>query len=273
MVMNMRKIAIIGGSVWGNRGAAAMLETTIGKLRSVNKDIKFSIFTPYPSKDRLLVSDQSLEFFDSSPLSLVKYFLIALWGWLFVRFGKRPKFYGGVAALVDSDVLLDIGGITFADNRMIFLPYNILTIFPSLMFGVPVVKMSQAAGSFLNPIIRFFSKTFLSKCDYFFARGEKTLEFLKEINIDENKLGLAADIAFNYMPEYCLSSENTVAIAQLYNHIDSHVSLGCKVIAISPSVVVLDKMAAQKKSYIQLLVDILKIDENDVLFVVIPNAA
>jgi len=42
------KVAIIGGSIWGNRGAAAMLETTIAQVRAVLGDVRIAVFTPYP---------------------------------------------------------------------------------------------------------------------------------------------------------------------------------------------------------------------------------
>ncbi len=176
--MPTKQISIIGGSIWGNRGASAMLETTIGKLREAKLDASYNIFTPYPLKDLSLAADPQLNFFDSRPFAIVQYFLKTLFGWFITRMGGNVNFSGGVRALTNSDILLDIGGITFSDGRLMFLPYNILTIWPSILFGIPVVKLSQAAGSFRNPIIRMFSKLFLSRCDYFFARGEKTPCFL-----------------------------------------------------------------------------------------------
>jgi len=272
--MTSKQISIIGGSVWGNRGAAAMLETTIGKLREAKLDARYVVFTPYPLKDRSLVNNSELEFYDSRPVALLKYFLKAIWGWLKVRFGGKVNFSGGVRALTSSDILLDIGGITFADGRLLFLPYNVLTIWPSILFGVPVVKLSQAAGSFKNPIIHVLSKLFLSSCDHFFARGEKTLDFLSELGLDARKLDLAADIAFCYEPQYCLSTENSSAVSQLCEHMDKLVEGGKKIIAISPSILVMEKMQSKELNYIQLLVDLIKrVDDPDVTFVVFPNAS
>jgi len=272
--MEPKKIAIIGGSIWGNRGASAMLETTIGKLREAKIEAEYAVFTPYPLKDSKLVDDPQMEFLDSRPLALIQYFLKAVWGWLLARFGQNTNFSGGVKLLTSADVLLDIGGITFSDGRLMFLPYNILTIWPSIMFRVPVVKLSQAAGSFKNPIIRLFSKLFLSRCNHFFARGEKTLAFLKELGIDTKKINLAADIAFCYEPRYCLSTENSTAINQLCDSLDKLIISGKKVVVISPSILVLEKMKTRQPNYVQLLVDFIKqIDSNDIVFIVFPNAS
>lgn len=272
--MAPKKIAIIGGSIWGNRGAAAMLETTIGKLREYFQDAEFAVFTPYPLKDRALVSDPRLEFFDSRPTALIRYFFVAVYGWFLGRLSRKVNFSGGVRALTCSDILLDIGGITFSDGRLIFLPYNILTICPSLMFAVPVVKLSQAAGPFTNPLIRVLSRFFLSKCEYFFARGEKTLLFLTGLGLDPDRLALAADIAFSYKPEYSLASENGTAISELGAKIDSAIASGNKIVAIAPSVVVDDKMRAVHLDYVQLLVNQIKrMEDQNITFVVFPNAS
>jgi len=38
-------IGIIGGTIWGNRGAESMLVTTIGMLRQSQPDAQFVVFS------------------------------------------------------------------------------------------------------------------------------------------------------------------------------------------------------------------------------------
>ena len=106
MVMDSKKIAIIGGSIWGNRGASAMLETTIHKLRDSAPTAQIYVFTPYPEKDSSLSIDSSLEFFDSRPLALIRYFLATAWCWFAGLFGLKAVLKGGAGALTHSDLLL-----------------------------------------------------------------------------------------------------------------------------------------------------------------------
>ena len=87
-LMPTKQISIIGGSIWGNRGASAMLETTIGKLREAKLDASYNIFTPYPLKDLSLAADPQLNFFDSRPFAIVQYFLKTLFGWFITRMGE-----------------------------------------------------------------------------------------------------------------------------------------------------------------------------------------
>jgi polysaccharide pyruvyl transferase WcaK-like protein len=272
--MASKSVAVIGGSIWGNRGASAMLETTIHRLQEAAPDSQIFVFTPYPEKDRSLCIQADLTFYDSRPLAVIQYFLKALWAWFTGLFNVQNNLSGGAGALTRADLLLDIGGITFADGRLKFLPYNILTIWPSILHRVPVIKLSQAAGSFKNPIIKVASKIFLSRCDHFFARGEKTLTYLDELGLDENKTTMAADIAFGYQPGYCLSSENNTAVTQLCQVLEDKAAAGEKVIGISPSILVSEKMKASHSNYIDLVIEMIKQSNyQNQTFVVFPNAA
>lgn len=269
-----KKIAIIGGSLWGNRGAAAMLETTIARVRSMAPDTQFCIFSPHPIKDQLLSKDPQLEFFDSKPMAVVSDFLRVVWYRFLGWFGVKVTLNASMKGLSESDALLDIGGITFSDGRLIFLPYNILTIWPALMLKVPVIKMSQAAGSFNNPIIRYYAKKFLPRCAKIFARGEKTLQYLHELGLPDEKVKPATDVAFLYSKEYCLTSENRTAIKQVVDRMSRLRSEGTSVVAVSPSVLVLEKSGSSKVDYNQVLLDLINgVGSKEVHFVFFPNAS
>ena len=273
--MNLKNVAIIGGSFWGNRGAAAMLETTIAKVREMNPDTIFTIFTPYPEIDKSLVHDETFIFVDSKPLALILLNSKVMGIWLLSKIGLKPKPAGVSKSILDAQVLLDIGGITFADGRLIFLPYNILTILPALLLKIPVVKLSQAAGSFKNPIIRFCAKYFLPKCDFIFARGEKTLAFLQELGLPKNKVALAMDATFVFQEDYCLTNENNYSVQQIHDLLLLKKNEGIPVIGISPSILVMGKMSSKDADYVHYLIEMIRKTsfQQDVHFVVFPNAS
>ena len=147
-------------------------------------------------------------------------------------------FFKPAHALRFSDVLLDIGGITFSDGREKFLPFNILSIWPAMLLGVPVVKMAQALGPFRKPLNRFCAAYFLRRCRHIYARGEQTLQYLDEINLPHDQYDPATDIAFLYEPRYSLSHENEDQVQLLVSQIKAEKKRGRKVIVFSPSVLV-----------------------------------
>jgi colanic acid/amylovoran biosynthesis protein len=267
-------VAIIGGSIWGNRGAAAMLETTIGKVSGIVPAARFNVFTPYPLKDRQLCPDARLTFFDSRPQAMLLLLAGTLLAWITHSIKLGEKLSPAVRAIAEANVLFDVGGITFADGRLIFLPYNILTIWPAILLKVPVVKLSQAAGSFRNIIIRTFARLFLPRCRHIFARGELTYAFIQELGLKEDKLSPSADIAFCYRPEYCLSKENQHALQQVFAKMDSAHQNGQKIVSISPSVLVMQKSGQGDIVYTRTLLDLLsKSSMSAIHYVVFPNAS
>jgi colanic acid/amylovoran biosynthesis protein len=270
-------ISIIGGTIWGNRGAESMLVTVIGKIRKMHPGTKFYVFTYYPSKDRELVKDESVTILSGKPVSLAtRHFFGALILALFNKVGiQAPKgnFFKIARAISDSDFLLDIGGITFSDGREKYLPFNILTIWPAVLLGIPVVKMAQAVGPFRHWLNRVSAKIFLFRCAHIFARGEKTAEFLRDLNFPAGKFETVSDIAFLYEPEYSLSEENTNKVDDLVSWIRQERNSGKKMLVFSPSILVEQESRKMGRDYAGKFLEVIRnLGTDSYSYVFIPNA-
>ena len=189
----MKRIAVIGSTLTGNKGAAAMLESSIQTLGNAD----FTLFSYQPVAEeqkhntyknlKILRADALFLGVIINSLALIYKILPPL----------RPilrKNSQSINALTEADVLLDQGGITFVDGREKFLLYNIASILPALMVGTPVIKCSQALGPFKNPINRFFAKIFLPKMKVIVSRGSITQSYLNELGLKNTIEG--ADYAF-----------------------------------------------------------------------------
>ncbi|NSW54084.1 MAG: polysaccharide pyruvyl transferase family protein [Anaerolineae bacterium] len=273
--MPQPKISIIGGTIWGNRGAEAMLVTTIGEVRQRCPDAEFGVFSYYPAQDRALVQDPRVHIFDARPKTLVlKHLPFALAQGLAGLFKLRLPLPADLRFLRESQVLLDIGGITFNDGRLVFLLFNIFTILPAMLMRVPVVKLSQAMGPFQNPINRLLSKIFLGRCRHLFARGAQTADFLSDLGLPETKWDEAADIAMLYQPQYSLSRENEEKVESLLAALAGMRRDGERVIAFSPSVLLMKKTETLQRDYATLLLDLLQtMDRPHQRYLFFPNAS
>ena len=68
----MSSVAIIAATFHGNRGAEAMLSTAIGVLSERGgPQLRFEVFSYYPTVDRQLVNDPRVRIFSSTPAHLV----------------------------------------------------------------------------------------------------------------------------------------------------------------------------------------------------------
>ncbi|NLB71835.1 MAG: polysaccharide pyruvyl transferase family protein [Chloroflexi bacterium] len=268
-----RQYAVMGGSVWGNRGAEAMLMTVIAEIRKFDPDALFNVFTIYPKKDRTLVKDENIRFLSGAPLAVaINHLAWSLLAAPFRLLGIKIPLPKSVRALRGSDFLLDIGGITFSDGRALQLLYNVFTIWPAMLLGVPVIKLSQALGPFQTNLNRKLATHFLPRCEHIFTRGYLSNGFVQGLPKLEGKVEQAADIAFLFEPEYSLSQENEEKAANMRAKIIEWKRAGERVISIVPSSLVLKRSLKQGFDYPGKLLN-LCLDTRDKAFryVFLPN--
>lgn len=204
-----KEVSLIGATFYGNRGAEAMLCSAIGELRERNSALHFNVFSYYPEKDRLLVSDSAVSVYSATPFYLVCVLLPGTLAYRFLRFlrlGVWKRFLPeSVCALARSKVMICLAGVSFVDGREKFIPFNVATILPAMLLGVPVVKFSQALGPFCSAANKWVSGFFLRRCQRVFARGGITKASLDSAFSVSGPWGRADDIAFLYRPTYSIS--------------------------------------------------------------------
>jgi len=274
----MKKISIIGATIIGNRGAEAMLTATIGRIKEKYPDSEYYIYSYYPDDDRKLLNIPYVNVHSATPvyLSAVLFPLSLIMGFFNFVHLKTMKylFPKSIKDLYESDVLIDISGVSFMDGREIFLPFNILTIWPAMLMKVPVVKFSQGLGPFEHTITKVTAKYFLSKCKQIFARGEITGQYLKDIFPTSNNYQFAADVAFSHVNTDSLSKENTDYCEEIKMKLISIRGTDDKIIGICPSSVVFAKSQKSNLDYVgklvHAIVELLK--DESIHILLFPNA-
>lgn len=239
--------SIIAATVTGNRGAEAMLSTTVARLRERFPGARFNVFSYYPEEDReLLACEPDVRVFSSTPAYLVLALfpgavLAAALRRLRLRRLSESAVPRSVRALGESTALVDLAGVSFIDGREKFLPFNVLTIWPAMLLGVPVVKLAQATGPFDGRMNRRAADRWLKRCEMVFARGDATAENLRELGMPDDRLGEASDVAFLHEPGESLGCENLVAAAEVREALEAERSAGRSIVGICPSTVIAAK--------------------------------
>lgn len=242
--------SIIGSALSGNKGAAAMLESSIASALALYPSATFTLFSMYPDEDRLLNRFAQLEILDGSPAKLgvginslaLLYFLLPPLRPLIRRASRS------IHALATSDRLIDQMGISFSDGREKFLIYNVAAILPALLVRTKVVKASQAMGPFHNPINRLVAKIFLPRMTAITTRGRITQSFTDELGLTNTVLGVDSAFALKMDPH-----EKAPTFASLIPGYSKGTVVG-----VSPSVVVRNKVETAKPgSYLPLMRDLI----------------
>lgn len=216
------KIVILAGTLTGNRGSEAMVRACVNILAERYSGVKICVATYYPHDDlaelnsgRFAALDMYI--YSCSPFRLLFSWLPASW---FIKIcsctkGGSLRHLGGIRDLLDADLVLDVAGVSFIDGREKFLPFNVLSIYPFLLHGIPVIKLSQAVGPFNSFLNRLAARWFLTRVEIVFARGMRTYEMIKNS-------GLPISCAYAPDVTFCLHShrdslyterpENSVAL-------------------------------------------------------------
>lgn len=267
----MSSYGVIGGTLWGNRGAEAMVVTTIGRVRERDPDASFVIFSYYPDRDRALLQDPRVTVVDARPLPTVLTWVGAV-GRRTLRLPDRllPR---PVRVLRQCRALFDVSGISFYDGRIPVVAYNLLADWPALLLGVPVIRLSQAMGPFQHPLNRLPARWVIRRSQHTFARGQRTASHLQQLGVPAGSWSVAPDVAFAYQPKYNLTSENEHRVEELRQQLAARRAAGTEVVGLVPSSVVYRKLSRTGSDYLGLLSTLVRhLHRRGTHVLVLPNA-
>lgn len=197
-----------------------MVETVIARLPERLGTTHFHLLTTYPQADSPKVPrDADVDVVGLQPLRLAlvefpvaimariaRVFRLPL-GWVRTR---------GCRAMLNSDVVVDVAGISFADGRGIpIVVYNALMTGVPLLLGVPTVKAAQALGPFKSPVNLVLSRLVLPRVNAICARGARTREHLDSLKL-KNVVDVA-DLAFSLEESAELPSDVAASVGQFTN--------------------------------------------------------
>lgn len=247
----MPEIAIIGTTLSGNKGAASMLQSGIDNISRLVDNSRFSVLSIYPQEDRKANRDRRVKIISANPLALLLAVPLALLWWLLTRFHlpSGPLRRNLILATLErSDLLIDMGGISFSDSRGIVLAYNVACILPALLLGKPVMKYSQALGPFRTLLNLWLARALLPRLAVIAARGEITLGHLQKLGL--TNVALCADAAF------ALDDTSDTSIAEASRAIEALDRFqGKNLVGIAASSVVRGYCRRQGIDYCQILAD------------------
>lgn len=254
-----------------------MVVTTMGRIRERQPGARFLLMSYYPGPDRRLAEGSGMVVDDASPASLlIRYMPFALVCWVAGLLGLRwpdTLLPAAVRRLRACAGLLDVSGISFHDGRLGVLVYNVFCIWPALLLGVPVVHLSQARGPFAHVVNRVLARRFLGACRHSFARGSATAAHMEELGLPTDRWSIAADIAFSFQAGDSLTSEGETEAQPVRAALAAAVAEGRRVVAISPSSVVLGKTSRAGIDYVGILARSMeRLHAAGCYLVVLPNA-
>lgn len=272
----MNTYAIIGGTLWGNRGAEAMVVTTIGRVRDREPGASFLVMSYMPQRDKQLVRDPGITVVDATPVQTLVQFAFSMFVWLASLLSipvSDALLPASVRALRGCRVLFDVSGISFHDGRLSVVGYNVMCVLPALLLKVPVIRLSQAMGPFENPLNRWAARWVINHSLHTFSRGRHTSGYLRTLKLLPNAWSEAADVAFAFRPEDSLTVENEEKVEAIATRLSRLHNDGTEIVAVVPSSLILKRSKDGDGDYVDLLLEIVRhLQGRGHHVLVVPNA-
>ena len=194
-------VAITEASYSGNKGAAAMLQSSISQLHDrYGEDLRVNLMSVYPADDRAQCPHDFVQVVPAGPKKVLFAafpcaVLYKIFKWLPPMRALLLK-QGMLKAYSGTDLVLNEAGVSLVDSRgFVMNVYSFVCSAIPMLMGVPVIKYCQALGTFNKSYNRFLAKRQLPKIRRIFARGEITRQNLEGIGITKN-VTVCADGAF-----------------------------------------------------------------------------
>ena len=195
-----------------------MVESVMARLPNEMGDCHFDILTTYPDADASRIpadADAAVVGLQPLRLALVEFPTACLA--LVARTLRIPLFWvrsRGCRSMLDSSVVVDVAGISFADGRgFAIVVYNALMTGVPLLLGVPTVKAAQALGPFQSIPNKWLAPLVLRRVKTVCARGARTREHLDSLG-GVNAVDVA-DLAFSLDEAAGLPSAVSTALSSI----------------------------------------------------------
>jgi len=193
------KISTFAVPMSGNKGSASMLQSILDNFPNKFGDTIFNVFTYYPKTDRNLNKMKNVNILSGTPLGLVIYLIPAstiVFLLNIIKIRVPSSLLGrGMKELIESDIVIDVGGTTFKDEKLVKLLFNVACLLPGILLKKKVIKYSQTMGPFNHPINRGVAKLILPNLKLIVARGRDSESHLKELGL--KNITFCDDAAFS----------------------------------------------------------------------------
>ena len=197
------KVLLCGACMAGNMGGAALYMSMVESLKQLVDNVDVILLSKYPKDDqgpceelhwRMVPFPTRMQFLYGVPFS------VAYWMLHLLRLPRHWLVRGPFAAYLDNDLLIDLSGISFTDDRPLSgLVINCLWLLPAIATGIPWIKASQTMGPFTKPWVRVVSRFFLTRAVALVARGASSAQFVREL-LPRCKVYELPDVAFVLRP-------------------------------------------------------------------------
>ncbi|MDH3198554.1 MAG: polysaccharide pyruvyl transferase family protein [Candidatus Krumholzibacteria bacterium] len=253
----------------GNKGSASMFLGLRDGFAAAGVDAHFHVFSYYPKRDARIAAELgNVTVHPGHPKDIV-----VLLGMMVVSailpFAVPGKWKRAIAALRGCDVVLMIGGTTFADSMLYKVPWNLLAALPGYWLRRPSVFLSQTIGPLRNGLNRALARWTLRRAVAVHGRGRQSESWARGLGIEA--CAYRPDLSFNMRtPSFDEVADRHDVVGRLREKMRA-TDRAC--VGVAPNSIVYTKAAKVGKDYIGFMAGVVRtVFEQGHLPVLIPHS-
>ncbi len=267
------RLATFAVPLSGNKGSASMLLGLRDAFAKAGIEAHFEVFSYYPERDGKIAEPMSnVSIHPGHPKHIAFQLLpMIILSWILPWFVPR-RWKDAIEALRQSDLVLLVGGTTFADSMVYKVPWNVLAALPGYWLGRKTVFLSQTMGPFEKWLNRAWARWTLRRAVEVHGRGRPSAENVQKLGIEHALY--RPDLSFTMdVPEFQSVAQNVPLVKSLAEKIQAAHARDRLAVGVTPNSIVLSKAKKSGLDYIEFLVGVIQyIESQGHLPVLIPHS-
>lgn len=233
----------------GNKGSASMFLGLRDSFLAAGVEAEFAVFSYYYERDsKIAESFDGVTVHRGHPKELAFGLLPRM-----VLRAIVPSYRGGsyaadLSAMRDTDIVVLVGGTTFADSMLYKVPWNVLAALPAIMLGKPMVFLSQTMGPLKSLSNRVLARWTLKRASQVHGRGDTSTDYIRGIGLEAETW---PDLSFPMVvPPIAQVEADHDVVADIMSRIRA---AGRPVVAFTPNSIVYSKAKKAGLDYVDFL--------------------
>jgi polysaccharide pyruvyl transferase WcaK-like protein len=248
------RLALFGVPLSGNKGSASMTLGLLDAFSQAGIDARFELFSYYPCRDAQIARQtepKRVHVHQGHPKDLA----FKLCPMLATRaVPRRQPGREAVQALRESDLVLLVGGTTFADSMLYKVPWNVLAAVPAYLEGKPTIFASQTLGPTESWLNRASAGATLRRATEVHGRGRTSERHARALGVDA--CTYRPDLSFTMrVPAFSAIRGKCPPVAALAETIDR---CGQLPIGVAPNSIVQRKARQRGLDYVGFLAELIR---------------
>lgn len=267
------RIATFAVPLSGNKGSASMLLGLRDAFRTADIDAEFSVFSYYPRRDRELAGELTgVSVHPGHPKHIAFQLLPMMCLSSMLPFLVPRRWRCHLRALKHADMVLLVGGTTFADSMLFKVPWNVLAALPGYLLRKPTVFVSQTMGPFAKPLNRWAARWTLRRAVEVHGRGRTSAAHVA--GLGGCAITYEPDLSCCLrVPDFAEVAARETIVGRLAEEIAAARSKGLSIVGVTPNSIVYDKVKAGGGNYLEFLISVIQtLHQRGCLPVLIPHS-